>query len=320
MKPHKQKKYKLIFNPHSGTKRYFFLPIKSTSLENLVKLFYTHNIAVDTVITQRSHHAQDLAKEAVKNGYDVILIAGGDGTVGEAVNGIVGSDVTVGILPFGTYMNVSRMLGIPNDLKRAISLIVKGNTQTIDLGVVTKLEGNKLEQPYYFLESAGVGFEAEIHDHFYSFERGNLVGLFRLFDTIRSYYWSTTTIILDKRTKIETKASVVSVSNGAYSGPALKLTPKAKLNDHKLVVSVYQMSKWEFLRHLLRIKTKKIGHDYSSKVQKYYAKEVTIQTKRKRMVHADARFFGTTPVVFSVKPKAVKIISGRISKENFVKD
>ena len=85
-------KYKLIFNPRAGLKRGFLFQRNSKFyLEQVKFLLEKYQIEVDFSPTRKPGHAVDLAREAVRDGYKVVLVAGGDGTVGEVASGLIGS-------------------------------------------------------------------------------------------------------------------------------------------------------------------------------------------------------------------------------------
>lgn len=299
------KRAKLIYNPHAGLKRKFFTT--SATLEDIHVLLDQYQIPVDFVPTQYPGHATELARASIEEGYKLVLVAGGDGTVGEVANGLIRSPVTLGILPLGSFMNIARMLAIPTDLEKAVQLIKIGRTRKIDVGCITTLSGEPLQQPYYFLENAGIGIEAEVHDYFLQVERGNSFALIAAIKAVISYYHYKAKIIIDDK-EMETRAPVVTISNGPFTGAAFELAPKAKLNDHRLTVRTFSMGKvslaFAFLRLLLG---KKI---LSKQVKSFQAKSVKIISAGKHIVHADARLFGTTPIDCRIVPNALTLICG----------
>jgi YegS/Rv2252/BmrU family lipid kinase len=305
----KEKKYKLIYNPNAGAKRKLVGAKKRVSPDDIFALLQQYQIPIHKSATKYPEHATQLAKQAVKEGFDIVLVAGGDGTISEAAQGLVGTQATLGILPLGTYMNTARMLSIPiNDLEKAVALIKIGRTRKIDVGMITQLEGRSLTTPSLFMENAGIGFVAELHKHFAKIEKGNLGEIIPYLKRIKDFYSYSATIILDNRQIIETKASVITVSNGPYTAAAFIVAPTAKLNDHMLTISIYKMSRLGIFKYLIRQKTKGIA--YSKNIQRFSAKKVKIITSRKRLIHADGRLFGTTPVEFKILPNALNIITG----------
>src|SRR5258705_214175 len=115
---------KFIYNPKAGHKaKLLSLKHPLLSLEDIKALLKRYQIPFDSFPTRSAGHATELARQSVKEGYGTVIVAGGDGTVGEAANGLVGTDVNLGILPLGTFMNIARMLSIPSDIEKAVALL-----------------------------------------------------------------------------------------------------------------------------------------------------------------------------------------------------
>jgi YegS/Rv2252/BmrU family lipid kinase len=106
----------------------------------------------------RGGHATELAREAADEGFDVVVAAGGDGTVGEIVDGLIGTDVAVGVLPGGTANLWSKEIGVSSDLTRAALQLVGAQRRRIDLGHLT-INGKKGQ---HFLLMAGLGLDAAV--------------------------------------------------------------------------------------------------------------------------------------------------------------
>ncbi len=302
-------KFKLIYNPHAGDKRRIIsnLTARPITLEEIKQLLNQYQVKADFFPTRGPGHATKLAQAAQQEGYQTVIVAGGDGTVGETISGLIGSGVNLGIIPLGSFMNVARMLAIPPDIEKAIEIIKIGRTRKIDVGAVTILGGKKLINPHYFIESAGLGLQAQLYQNFLEIERGHKAGLLKIFKTIFDYYKHRVRIVMDQQ-QIETRASLVTISNGPFGGAALKIAPKAKLNDHRLTISLFRMSKFELVQYFLRvISLCKTSHP---KITTYQSKIVSIESKTPRLVHLDARIYGHTPVEFSIVPNALRVIMG----------
>ncbi len=300
-------KVKLIYNPNAGKKRKKFAGQQGVSLEEIKDLLIQYQIEADFFPTKKAGHATTLAQESVKEGYTTVLVAGGDGTVGEVANGLVGTEVTLGILPLGTFMNVARMLSIPNDLEKAILLIKNGRSRKIDVGCISHMGGRKLKNCHYFLESAGVGLEAEFHHHFLEFENGEYKAIVEFVRKFIGSFRSRVKLTLDDQ-EIVTRSSLVTISNGPYTGAALKVAPEAKLNDHRLTVSIFKMGHREIVDYFMTLA--RVGEAKSRKVVTHQAKSVKLESKEKLLMHADGRVFGSTPVEFSIIPNALSVITG----------
>src|SRR5690606_4924504 len=126
--------------------------------------------------------ATDLARDAVAAGVDLVIAAGGDGTVHEVACGLVGSPVRLGILPFGTVMNVARALGVPHDLEQAARVIRDGRVVRMDVGkAVTRT------RQAYFVELAGIGVDAGVFACTNQIEAGNWRAVPRLLRFLLHY-------------------------------------------------------------------------------------------------------------------------------------
>lgn len=121
----------------------------------------SRGITVDSIATTGPGHAGEIARQAVDRGADLILVAGGDGTINEAVNGMANSDVPLGILPAGTANVLANELGIGGNMERAAAVLGHAIPERVALGLLT----NEEDVRRYFLLMAGVGLDADIVFH-----------------------------------------------------------------------------------------------------------------------------------------------------------
>jgi diacylglycerol kinase family enzyme len=112
-----KKRMLVIVNPYATT--------VSSRLKNLVMYALQSRYAVEAVDTEKSGHAIQLCREAASEGYDVVVAFGGDGTVNEAANGLVGSDTPLTCLPGGATNVWCRMIGIPRDVVDATEHLLR---------------------------------------------------------------------------------------------------------------------------------------------------------------------------------------------------
>lgn len=302
------KKAKLIYNPHAGKKRNILSLTTGITLEDIKNLLNQYQIPIHAVATKKPDDGRKFAEQSKKEGYSLVIVAGGDGTIAEVASGLIGTDIPLAILPLGTFMNLARMLAIPQDIEKAIALIKIGRSRKIDAGKITMLKEETLAKPQYFFEEAGIGIEAELHALLTGiFERGEYLNIVRLPQVFFQHFGKRIKLNLDGEV-IETRTTLVTISNGPYSGAAIPYAPKAKLNDHFLTVNIYKMTLWELIKHFFTLIVFKKA--YSRKRKTYLVKRITIQTYVPRLIHADARVFGTTPVQFEVIPNAVTVITG----------
>jgi diacylglycerol kinase family enzyme len=143
------KRMLIIVNPYATT--------VSDRLKNLVVYALRGSYHVDAIDTEAKDHATELCREAAREGYDVVVAFGGDGTVNEAANGLAGSHVPLSCLPGGRTNVYCRMLGIPTDVVDAtehlLQLADDWQPRRVDLARVNDR---------YFTFSAGVGLDASV--------------------------------------------------------------------------------------------------------------------------------------------------------------
>jgi diacylglycerol kinase family enzyme len=144
-----RKRMLIIVNPYATT--------VSDRLKNLVVYALRGRYNVKAVETESPQHATDLCREAAREGYDVVVAFGGDGTVNEAANGLAGSDTPLTCLPGGRTNVYCRMLGIPIDVVDATEHLLRmaddWRPRRVDIGYVDERK---------FLFSAGVGLDASV--------------------------------------------------------------------------------------------------------------------------------------------------------------
>jgi diacylglycerol kinase family enzyme len=112
---------------------------------------------LETGITTSRDHASELARDAVADGVDAVLAFGGDGTINEVAQGLVGTDVSLGILPGGSTNVMARALGVPRDPVEATAFVAAH----LRSGTMRRINVGRL-QDRYFLFSAGMGLDAEV--------------------------------------------------------------------------------------------------------------------------------------------------------------
>src|SRR5918911_4618249 len=138
----------IIGNPHSGSAG------DEGSLERFAETLRAGGLEIEVLNTERPDHATELAAMA---GDQLVIAAGGDGTVNEVVNGL-SKDATLGILPLGTANVVARVLGLPLKPEEACERILSGTGSRMDVGVASDQEGVERR----FACMAGIGFDANV--------------------------------------------------------------------------------------------------------------------------------------------------------------
>jgi YegS/Rv2252/BmrU family lipid kinase len=182
-------------------------------------------------ITNGPGEARALAEQAVAEGYDRVVAAGGDGTINEVVNGIAGSQTALGLLPLGTMNVFATELGLPiGNLKKCWDIIEHGQVKAVDL-----LRANDR----HFVQLAGIGFDAQIVAAT-SFDFKKTLGPL-------SYIISATQIASMKPPRLTVRGgggtregSFVMIGNGRYYGGPFVLFKEARVDDGMLDVLIFK--------------------------------------------------------------------------------
>jgi diacylglycerol kinase (ATP) len=287
-------KYQFIVNPSAGQGRY-------RRIAHAIHKTLSHSsLQYEIKVLQYRGEAASIAKEAA-NSYDVVVAVGGDGTVNEVINGIVGTQVTLGIIPAGTGNGFARELGLPLRPEEACRILVEGDIKAIDVG---RANGR------YFLGTAGVGFDALIAE--VAAERiGPLRGMWLYFFAgALTFYRRTPQLInveIDQKV-VKLKPLLVAIANTRrYGGKAL-IAPDARPDDGLLDVCVIQnMSAARLLRHLPKLFTGQ--HIHLPDVAIYRGRNITIDAPSPIPVHVDGEAMeGRSRVQFTLLPKAVRVL------------
>jgi len=293
--PAGRRRIRVIWNHRAGKKA--AVPTKVVTEKRIHELMARAHIGTELVATGTPEEARAQAGDAVSRGYDLVVAAGGDGTVGTIAGELLGTTTALAILPLGTVMNIARSLGIPRDLEAAADLIATGTVRPIDVG---EAAGKA------FFEAASVGMNAAMFREAQRFESGDWSSIVRTVWVAVRFRPARMTIHLDDR-RIATRALMVTVSNGPYTGAGMTVAPDARLDDGKFDVRVFRrFSKPRLLRHLVSIAFGR--HRYAPEVETYRSTFARIDSASPLPARADSRDLGTTPVEFRVRPQALRVV------------
>lgn len=177
---------------------------------------------VTIAYTERAKHAIELTKENAPK-YGIIVAVGGDGSVNEISKSLVNTDTTLAILPAGSGNGLSRNLGIPMNLKKAILLINAGKTKSID---IIKINTD------YFIGTAGFAFDAYIS---WKFDEAPSRGLLTYIKVAFKGFWTYKSadykVIVEGKERTIEKAMLVTFANSKQYGNNIFISPKAKIDD-----------------------------------------------------------------------------------------
>jgi diacylglycerol kinase (ATP) len=291
---------RLIINSKSGS---FDEQVQTP--ERLVAMLRAHGIAADVYLKTSGRQVRKWTREAVKNGEDLIIVVGGDGTIEDVALSLVGSDTVLGIIPAGTMNNLARELGIPLDVKQACALIGAGITRQIDVGCIRS--GKK---DAYFLESAGLGL-AVVLPVGQAVRKGRWNKLPSALQKLFAQKPGPVEVELDNGQKITVNSELVTVSNAPLYALNNLLAPDAKMDDGMLDVAVYDgMSSVDIASHFQ--KTLRSQRVENPNIRFYRTHKVHIRANQELPDVADKDELPAREVLdFEVFPRAVNVIVGQ---------
>jgi diacylglycerol kinase (ATP) len=294
------RRIRVLINPYSGVKA--GVSTNAAAEEDVAAMMREHfpELGDDVVVTASEAEAVTATRDAVAQGYDIVVAAGGDGTVGTVACELLGTETALGMLPLGSVMNVGRMLGIPRDLADAAAIIASGEVRVIDVG---EAKGQM------FFEGGSVGLHAAVFREAQKVdaEPGRYRALLAALWTLIRYRPPRMIIHLDDRV-LTTRALAVSVANGPYSGLGFTVSPGARIDDGRFdVVIFYRFSRTELIRHFASIAFGR--RRFTAKTATYHSAWVRIEGVSTLPCRADGHDLGSTPVEYVVRPGALRVIA-----------
>jgi diacylglycerol kinase family enzyme len=254
--------------------------------------------ALDRVETDAdSPTSADLAKRAVEQGYEACIVAGGDGTVAPAAAALLDTPVILGILPFGSVMNIANGLDLPLEPVKAAEVIARRHIRRADAGDV---------RGKTFFETAGIGLDAEIFGAARHAERGDwrraLRRGLRMF-TQQSYRVA---ITVDGREDRQ-RALQILVMNSPYYGFALEILPRVSMTDGMLDVAVFpRMGRWMLVRSFVTVWR---GGKLPARPVAYRGARIQIASDEPVAVHADGVPAGGLPAEFVCRKGGLSVFA-----------
>jgi diacylglycerol kinase (ATP) len=288
----------LIVNPAAGSgKPLEFLELLKHTLAPVVGA---------VVVTQGAGEAERAAHSAKENGFEAVLVAGGDGTINEAVNGLLtaeGNSLPLGLVPLGTQNVLAHELGLPtSDLEATLAVFQAGRIRQIDVGQA----GSR-----YFVLMAGFGFDAQVVQEVLQPVKALLGPAAYAFATVGALATCRSTVIrlrLDGE-EVRSEAFLVVVANAAsYAYRQIKLAPFAALDDGWLDICVFERAPSDrvgFASQMLAVLAHR--HLRDPRVRYYRGKQLILESDPPIQGQVDGDTFGMTPLTISVVPRALSV-------------
>jgi len=281
-------------------------------MENLIK---SQLQDFDFKFTSAPLEAIDIARDAAKSNYDVIVSVGGDGTNNEVMNGILSIKddkerlPALGFIPQGTGGDFRRTAGLTSDIEEAVNILLRARTRRIDAGSISYLDRQGVERQRYFLNICSFGISGLV-DYYVnhttkifggkaSFLIGTLRGIF-------NYKNTPAEIIVDGNSLGKLDITLVAVANGRFFGGSMMVAPQAELDDGLFdIVVMKDISRTRFIMDGQKIY--KGEHIIPPDVFSLRGKELIVR-EGNLYIDLDGEDVGTTPATFRILEKAIDIV------------
>jgi diacylglycerol kinase (ATP) len=276
----------------------------SKMLQVALSALKAEGCAVEATETVPSSDAAELARAGVRDGVDAVVVYGGDGTTMNAVAGLVGHDVPIGLIPGGTGNLLAGNLRIPRNPATAARIVARGRTRTIDVGRIENLAGTR-----YFAVNCGAGFDAELMAGT-SLAAKRRWGMGAYVGTVlgaaRAVAPAPYRVTVDGNV-MQMNAAVVLVANCAEIIPrVLSLGPDIALDDGLLdVVALTARGARQSLQVAWTLLS---GTRREPWVRYARGREVTVEAEPARPVQLDGELGGHTPFTAVVVPRALPVL------------
>ena len=275
-----------------------------TVREKIATAFRSRGIPFEIYETTGNENLRQKVRSAVKQGFQLFVSAGGDGTLSGVIDGLVGTQIPLVILPTGTWNTVAQIMNIPLQIDQALELVFQKHT-------IQMVDALQVDQGFFILSvSAGVGSRTMENVKRQEKRRfGKLVDLWKGIKQLmefRSYLFD---VKIDGKPS-RFRASELMVANSASLGlKALQLDPSIRMDDGKLnVCRIYANTLGDYLKLAVSMLRGDQKHNWNAFCMEA-TKEVEIRCSEKLPVQGDGDIIGRLPVTIKIVPKAVQIVT-----------
>jgi YegS/Rv2252/BmrU family lipid kinase len=250
--------------------------------------------------TSAPGEAEILTRHAIGEGFSTIVAAGGDGTIHEVVNGMAGTNATLGLLPIGSVNVFAMELGLPsNDLDFCWNVIRGSNTRVVDLPSANDK---------YFVQLAGVGLDAQVVKETSANLKRNFGPVSYLISAAQIATRKPPRLFIESSESTAKEGSFVLIGNGRRYGGPFPFFKQAVIDDGLLDVIVFkQLGYLEIIRYLQDV-------FFSSQinlpeVEYFQTRKIRVTSEQEVPVELDGELVGTCPVEFQMRERTLRVLA-----------
>jgi YegS/Rv2252/BmrU family lipid kinase len=304
----------LIYNPASGQRP----QRRAAQIAEVVTVLERAGVEVNTIATESPESAGIQAQEAVRQGYETILACGGDGTVHEALQRLVGGSAALGVIPMGTANALATDLGLPSSPVKAVKMLLTAIPERVSVGHIFYRDSEGSQRSRYFIVAAGIGADAIFLSRLDAGLKQRLGYALYLVEGFR--VWATHSFPMFAASFIESGSStprVVEVSQllavriSNFGGVLNHLAPGAALvNSHLRLIAFKTRSRLRYMKFLTAVLFGR--HRFSPTIELVKAVSVECSdlegSTARLLVEADGEVLGTLPVRIEVVQQALTLL------------
>jgi YegS/Rv2252/BmrU family lipid kinase len=293
-----KRKVVLISNPKTG--RY---GSRRATIEELSDYLTSNDLDVSVLTTSAPGDATRFAHRAAHNGTSDVVVAGGDGTINEAIQGIAGTKARLAIIPRGTGNVLARELGLPLEPQQAANVVVQSKSREVHFGVAID---ERTDTRRYFLLMAGIGLDASVVTNVQpSLKKRFGRAAFWFSGLSHLANWSPRAFHVEINDQT-LDATFVTIGKAATYGGALAITPGAQIDKPEFEVCIIQTtSRFRYLRLLSHA----IGSGLNEQKKGVrFLKATSVRAFGDAPVQVDGEVIGHLPMRFEIAPYSLEVI------------
>ena len=269
------------------------------------------------VFTEKPRQATEIARDLLRDGFDLLIGVGGDGTLNEISSGYfhsssgqaINSEAAVGIIPSGTGSDFIRFMKVPGDFEKSAAHIKNSQNRKIDMGRIRYGAADRPSRTQYFINVADFGLGAEVIRRIASVQsasRGAFTYYRGLLSTLMSYRSKKVHITLDDGRELQGEYLIGAVANGRIFGGGMIIAPRAEPDDGVFdLVLIEPMKKLEVLANSRLLYSGTI--ERNPKVHILKARQIRVESPDEVYIEYDGEVGETLPAEFTVVERALNL-------------
>jgi lipid kinase, YegS/Rv2252/BmrU family len=307
-------KVALIYNPASGQHS----ARRKAAIQSAIDVLHEAGVTAEAFTTSHAGSATEQAKCAIDAGFDTIVACGGDGTVHEVLQSVVGTSVALGVVPLGTANALAADLGVNGSPAKAMSTLLKANPTSVSVGRIHYRETGGGANSRYFTVAAGVGADALLMSRLdarlkrrlgyllYMVEAARILFThgFPLFEAVVPANGNGHSRVLDV-------SQLLAVRVHSFGGALQNLAPGASLRNGSLTLLAFKTrSRLRYVLFMLAVLARR--HTFQREVELVETQSIECRprngSQEELFVEADGEVLGLLPVKLEVVPHSLMLL------------